>query len=158
MSKPFRFRFATPDDAELITNHRRWMFEDIGGHDPVKLDAMDAAFLIWVRKQLATGEYIGWFALNEIDEPVAGAGLWMRNFLPGPEEATHIVQGHVVNVYTNPDYRRKQLARKLMEQIIEWCHNRNIRTITLHASRFGRDLYLELGFKTDNTLIMHLDR
>jgi GNAT superfamily N-acetyltransferase len=152
----FTFRLATPDDAALITRQRRWMFDEIGGHDPVKLDAMDAEFVGWVRERLITGEYVGWFALTDTGEPIAGAGIWVRDGLPNPSQATGN-RGHIVNVYTDPVYRRNKLARRLMQMILAWCHDQGIHGVTLNASRFGRDLYLSLGFENDNTMFKWVD-
>ena len=39
------------EDAEAIAAHRRAMFFEMGYHDDVTLDAMTAAFLLWLRQR-----------------------------------------------------------------------------------------------------------
>lgn len=155
MDDGLQIRFATVEDAPTIVFQRRAMFEEIRDHAPGKLDAMDAAYHDWVRDRLISGEYIGWFVINDVQEIVAGAGMWIQALMPNPMEATGY-RGHVVNVYTSPDYRHRGLARRLMVTILDWCKAQGITSVTLNASQFGRPLYEALGFKQDNHMIISL--
>lgn len=146
---------ATTDDAALIAHHRRAMFTDMGNTDTARLAAMEAEFAAWVREKLARQEYLGWFLVNAAGEVVAGAGLWLMDWPP------HVVgasarRGNILNVYTHPDYRRRGLARQLMQAILEWCRANHLDTVILHASDEGRALYESLGFKATNEMRVRL--
>ena len=61
----FEMRLATEADAELITEHRRRMFAEMGLDDPERLREVAEAFLPWVRERLGDGRYLGWLVENE---------------------------------------------------------------------------------------------
>src|SRR5438477_11966920 len=52
----------------------------------------------------------------------------------------------VLNVYTDPLYRRRGNARLLMEAMIDWCKHEGFARVNLHASDSSRHLYESLGF------------
>jgi GNAT superfamily N-acetyltransferase len=155
MEDGLRIRFASPEDAPTIVKQRRAMFEEIRDYSPDKLDAMDAAYLDWVRDLLVSGEYVSWLVINEAEEVVAGAGLWVQQLMPNPFESTGY-RGHIVNVFTEPDYRHRGLARELMLTLLDWCKAHDVTSATLNASQFGKPLYESLGFEQDNHMIIHL--
>ena len=147
-------RAATVEDAALIAHQRRAMFADMGNTDTARLEAMEAEFTVWVREKLARGEYLGWFALDD-ETMVAGAGLWLMDWPP------HIIgtsarRGNILNVYTHPEYRRRGLARRLMNTILGWCRANDVDTVILHASAEGQALYESLGFKATNEMRIQL--
>ena len=157
MSEPeFTIRRATIDDAPIITHHRRAMFQDMGECDNTKLDAMSASFKSWVTDRLASGEYCGWLTMNEQGTVIAGAGLWLLAWAPTPsDQSTH--RGYIFNVYTQPDYRRRGLARRLMVTILDYCRENKMGVVALHASADGRALYESLGFKQTNEMRLFLE-
>lgn len=152
----FSIRRATINDASTIVHHRRAMFEDMGERDSAKLDAMSASFKDWVSQRLASGEYLGWLVENEQGTVVAGAGLWLLAWAPTPnDQSAH--RGYIFNVYTQPDYRRRGLARQLMQTILDYCRENKMNVVALHASDQGRSLYESLGFKPTNEMRIFLE-
>lgn len=151
----FSIRSVTPSDAETICMHRRAMFQDMCSTTPEQAQAGDAAFQRWLPDRLADDEYRAWFAMNERDEVVAGVGLWLIPWAPSPDDQSRL-RGYVMNVYTRPECRRQGLARRLMDTLIEWCCQQNIRLVVLHASKDGRALYESLGFRQTNEMRLQL--
>jgi GNAT superfamily N-acetyltransferase len=62
----------------------------------------------------------------------------------------------VLNVYTEPEFRRQGIARRLMLAVIAWGRESGLRSLSLHASDFGRALYEELGFRQTNEMRLYL--
>ena len=62
----------------------------------------------------------------------------------------------ILNMYTEPEFRRRGLARMLMEKMIAWCREQGYNTVSLHASDKGRPLYEALGFRPTNELRLAL--
>jgi GNAT superfamily N-acetyltransferase len=154
---PFTIRTATPDDAPMITAHRRGMFIDMGHADQATLDQMCAEFEPWVCERLAQGEYRAWLAVAEVGAVVAGVGLWLT---PWPSSAIYPGSSgrpYALNVYTDSDYRRKGLARQLMQTMLDWCRQEGYLVINLHASEQGRPLYEHLGFIPSNEMRRRLN-
>src|ERR1035438_10774339 len=101
------------DDAETITAHRRSMFLEMGHRDDAALDAMTAAFLPWLRQRMNDKEYLAWLAISPDGSIVAGLGLWLMDWPPhmiGPGSR----RGNILNVYTERQFRRHGIARRLM--------------------------------------------
>jgi len=55
-------------------------------------------------------------------------------------------------MYTEPEYRRQGLARRLMEAMVAWCRAERMTSVYLHASDDGRALYESLGFTPTNEM------
>lgn len=152
MLPEYTFRLATPDDAPIITHHRRAMFEDMGHADEIEmLDGIDASFLGWVRERLERGVYYGFLAENEEGEVVAGAGCWIIEW-PAHIFDLNTKRAYVLNVYTEKTHRGHGLARRLMETILDFCEARGLNVIVLHASPFGKPLYESMGFTASNEM------
>jgi GNAT superfamily N-acetyltransferase len=148
-------RAATTDDAAIIALQRRSMFVDMGHRDEATLDSMSRSFVPWVKTRLADGEYLAWFAITSDGSIAAGLGLWLMDWPPhmvGPGAR----RGNILNVYTQPQHRRRGLARMLMQTALEWCRENGIRAVILHASPEGRALYESLGFQPTNEMRLTL--
>jgi ribosomal protein S18 acetylase RimI-like enzyme len=61
-------------------------------------------------------------------------------------------RGNILNVYTEPEYRRQGIARSLMDAALDWCRANGIASVILHASPDGRSLYESLGFQATNEM------
>ncbi len=132
------------------------MFEAMGHNDKNALDLMDANFSDWVQGRVASGEYLGWF-IADGDKLVAGAGLWLIPWPPHVLSQTG-PRGYILNVYTEPDYRHRGFARRLLSQILEWCQQQKIDVVVLHASHEGYPLYESLGFAPTNEMRLQLSK
>lgn len=55
-------------------------------------------------------------------------------------------RAHLMNVYTNPSYRRHGLARKMLDMLISLARERGVTEISLDATEAGRPLYESEGF------------
>ena len=152
MSAAFTIRPATPADAEIICAHRRAMFEAMGVARE-RIAAMDEPFARWLAPRLARGceAYRGWLAENAHGKVIAGAGLWLVEGPPTPSDQS-AQRGYVFNVFTDPDFRRRGIARQLMNVVMAWCRTNEIHLIALHASDDGRALYASLGFEPTNEM------
>src|SRR5579862_3330668 len=152
----YSIRPATLEDAGIIAGHRQRMFQDIGDHDPQKLDEMTEAFRPWLDSRMAAGEYLGWLAMASDGSVAAGLGLWLMDWPP------HVLgagsrRGNIVNVYTEAAHRRRGLARLLMNAALEWCRANRVDVVILHASKDGRQLYESVGFQPTNEMRLVLD-
>jgi GNAT superfamily N-acetyltransferase len=153
---PLQVRRATLSDANTIVYHRRAMFESMGHRDAKRLDRMDANFEPWLLRHMAAEQYLGWFVVDG-DSVVAGAGLWLIDW-----PANHLdpcgTRPYILNVFTEPAYRRQGLARHLMTIIIDYCRAEGYEVVMLHASHEGRAVYDALGFEATNEMRLMLDR
>ncbi|HLK33520.1 MAG TPA: GNAT family N-acetyltransferase [Terriglobales bacterium] len=148
-------RPATPADLAVVLHHRRAMFEDMGYKDAAVLDAMERSCRPYFAQGLAEGWYRAWFAQNSAGEVVAGGGILILSWPSHPRDS-QTRRPMIVNIYTEPAYRRRGLARRLMTAMLDWARQEGFGTVSLHASDFGRPLYESLGFKPTNEMRLQL--
>jgi len=55
-------------------------------------------------------------------------------------------KAYIMNMYTNPEYRRKGIAYKTLDMLIKDTKNKGITAISLEATDMGRPLYEKYGF------------
>lgn len=53
---------------------------------------------------------------------------------------------YIMNMYTRPEYRRKGIARKTLDLLVQEAKKRAIRKISLEATAMGRYVYIKYGF------------
>ncbi len=57
-----------------------------------------------------------------------------------------------MNVFTEPQWRRRGIAGRLVKEIITWSRNEQIDRLLLHVSDDGRSVYERLGFIAGNEM------
>jgi GNAT superfamily N-acetyltransferase len=157
MSLPegFAIRRASTADLETLVAHRRAMFHDMGYSDAAAMDSMSAKFRVWLLEHINSGDYHAWLVTAPDGSIAAGAGLWLMDWPP------HMIgqgerRGNILNVYTAESFRRRGLARELMEAVLQWCRENGIDTVILHASPAGKSLYESMGFAATNEMRLRL--
>jgi ribosomal protein S18 acetylase RimI-like enzyme len=127
------------------------MFVDAGREDNRLLDVMADHFEPWVEKMLADNKYIGWLT-TESGKVVASAGLMILDWPPHPLDPRQDKRGYLVNVYVDPEHRRRKLASQLIELALTEARRRKIRVVALHSTEAGRALYESNGFRGTNEM------
>ena len=161
MSEQFKIRLATPDDVDAIAEHRARMFDEMGEIPPGGFEILRVKSREGLQDFLNRGEYIGWLAIpaQRQDIIAGGAGVQLRHVLPHPfaraSEGDGIAEGRhaiIINVFTEPQWRRQGIALLLLQRIIDWARAERIDCLVLHASEAGRSLYERLGFVGTNEM------
>ena len=131
------------------------MFEAMAFTDPLALGAMLASSTPLLRRGLNDGTYRGWLVETAGAGIVAGGGVIILEFQSHPIDPVPR-RAWVVNMFTEPEHRRRGLARQLMETMTGWCRAEGMRHLYLHASDEGRALYESLGFERTNEMRLAL--
>jgi len=161
MAEQFEVRLATVNDAVLIGAQRARMFYEMEMVPEALFESFRLLCETRLREALGSREYVGWLAFpNESpNEIVAGAGVQLRRVLPHPVgetlDETVIAEGRhaiVLNVWTEPNWRRRGLATLLIEEILAWARTERLDRLVLHASDEGRSVYERLGFIQTNEM------
>jgi len=58
----------------------------------------------------------------------------------------------ILNVFTEPEWRRRGVAALLIQHIIAWSREQRLDRLVLHASAEARALYERLGFIATNEM------
>lgn len=81
------------------------------------------------------------------DEAVASVFLFISEKPANPSFITGKT-GTILNVYTNPNYRRQGIAKQLMEMAIAHAKELGLSYLELQATKDGAPLYRSIGFET----------
>jgi GNAT superfamily N-acetyltransferase len=142
----FDLVYAGPDDVELLVEQRLKMWREVHPELGMKIDEAEGWTREWTRKRLTETKLIG-FIIKAKDGKVAGSGcIWLRDEQPRPTNPRMIVP-YLMSMYTEPEFRRKGVAKLIVQSALKWCRERGYERVVLHASDAGRPLYESLGFE-----------
>jgi GNAT superfamily N-acetyltransferase len=154
----FLVRPATALDAPALARHRAEMFREMGVLDASFYEALVAASREYFALAIPAGRYLGWVCepTGERGTIVGGAGVQFRELAPRPDPSGRRLaagpEAYILNVFTEPPWRRRGVADRLMRELIAWAAGRGIERLTLHASAEGRPVYERLGFAATNEM------
>jgi GNAT superfamily N-acetyltransferase len=160
MSDWLNIRGTSASDITEILYQRKGMFRDMGFTDQFALDEMQRTSEQFIRAALTNGSYHQWFA--EVagtceSRVVGGVAVLTYSWVTSPTNFRP-EKAYILNLYVYPEFRRKGVARKLMETAIKWCLSQHFASVDLHASEIGALLYQKLGFKATNEMRLELQR
>ena len=159
----FSVRQAEARDIPTLARHRAAMFRDMGQLAPAREEGLIEATASYLRGALPRGEYLAWIAedVAELATVLGGAGVQLRPILPRPRPGGDDLElgpeAIVLNVYVEPQWRRRGVAGALMRELLDALAARGIRRIVLHASAEGRALYERLGFAPTNEMRLRVE-
>jgi GNAT superfamily N-acetyltransferase len=137
MEKDWSLRRVVAADAEQVAAHGQWN-ESPGSQRRL-------AYADWVRPRIEAGSYIGWFAMHG-QIVVAGAGAILLDW--GPTRANPGgIMARINNVFTDVNWRRRGIARAVVNSVLECCESRGVQEFNLGATAEARALYVGFGFE-----------
>ncbi|MCI0355287.1 MAG: GNAT family N-acetyltransferase [Acidobacteria bacterium] len=139
------------DDAPEVIRHRRFMFRDMGYRDETALDAMQSTSEPYLLARMQDGTYRGWFAQTAEGRVAGGGGVLLYPWVTNPCDP-NLMRAYLLNVYVYEEFRRRGVARRLMDMMMEWCRAQGFATVWLHASDESRPLYQSMGFAATNEM------
>ena len=139
------YRIATADDIELLMSSRLEMLRVVNNlNDDYQYS--DELYNC-SREYFLNGNHTTVLALD--GDKVAGcASMSYMVIMPTFSHPTG-KRAHLMNVYTNSNYRRMGIARTMVNMLIEDAWGKGATEISLDATALGRPLYESLGFGTN---------
>jgi GNAT superfamily N-acetyltransferase len=147
-------REASVTDIPEILRLRRSMYADMHYDDALKLDQMAALTSDYLATAIPMSSFRAWLAVCA--QSVIAGGAVIISPWPAHPYDLECRRVTILNVYTEPGYRRRGIARSLMQTMIGWCKDEGFARVTLHASDDGRALYESLGFEVSNEMRLNL--
>jgi GNAT superfamily N-acetyltransferase len=132
-------------DANLICDHRERIFLE-SGKDKAKVLAMAEPFRAWLKGHLGSGSYYG-FVMTDNNAPIASIGLMTIDWPPHPAHPLECHRGYVLNLYVEPEYRHKGIAKELMLSADQEFIDRGAHCSILHPTQVARPIYESLGWE-----------
>jgi GNAT superfamily N-acetyltransferase len=156
MTTDFTIREATRSEVAIVLHHRWAMFRDMGQGTADELAHMVTAAEPVLARALDDSSYRHWLAVDASGRVVGGGGVLLCPWPANPKDAC-TERAMILNVYTEPEFRRQGVARRIMQTILGWIRARGLRSANLHASDEGRVLYEKLGFVATNEMRLRFD-
>ena len=162
-TRSIQIRQATIEDVGVLAVHRVSMFRDMGSVDSSIEPALLDAATTQIREAMSAGEYLAWVAhpAGAPEHIIGGGGIQLRRLLPRPDDdGKRVLIGReaiVLNMYVESEWRRRGVARRIMQHILAWIPGSDVVRLVLHASDEGRPLYQQLGFVPTNEMRYDLE-
>jgi len=148
-------RAATIADIPVLLRQRRMMWWDMSRRDEMALNLMETAAREYFGTAVADGSYRGFLATDDAGEVIGGGGVVISPW-PGILGQHQPRRAMILNVYVEPEQRRRGVARTLLKAMIAWCRGNGFANVGLHASDEGRGQYEQLGFTPTNEMRLTL--
>jgi GNAT superfamily N-acetyltransferase len=139
------FRFATEEDIDLLTTSRVEVLKAANKlDDDVDMTGVETTSREYYKKALADGSHRAVLVMDG-DKFIGAGGVSFYQVMPTYHN-TSGKKAYIMNMYTNPNYRRKGIAYKTLDMLVEAAKDRGIKQISLEATEMGRPLYEKYGF------------
>ena len=139
-------RIANEKDIDTLMDIRLTMLRQVNGM--ADSDTFSEELTEHSRRYFQKGDQTTAIALED-GKPVACASISYIEIMPTFDHPTGR-RAHLMNVYTDPAFRRRGIAQELCKLLIEDAKKKGATEISLDATESGRPLYEALGFKASS--------
>jgi len=148
MQEEYYFRPLTVNDDQLIADHRDKIFAEMA-LNPEEIPKARDFYMPWLKVGLAKGNYKGYAVIHrKTSTVVATSAVWFSIGGPLCNVLSHdLRRATLTNIFVEPGHRRRDIARAMVEQLIEFCKSESYLVLNLHSSDAGRSLYASFGFE-----------
>ena len=141
----FTYKTATIEDLDVLTKSRIEVLRAANKLDEsVDMSLVEKESRAYYQKALADGSHVA-VLVYDGERFVGAGGVSFYTVMPTYHN-TSGKKAYIMNMYTKPEYRRKGIAYKTLDILVDACKKRNITHITLEATEMGRALYKKYGF------------
>lgn len=141
----FIYKKATIDDIEILVKTRIEVLRAANKlSDYIDMEEVEKASYDYYKVALQNNTHTAYLVFD--NEKIVGAGgVSYYQVMPTYHNPSGN-KAYIMNMYTNPAYRRMGVANKTLGLLVEDARNRGINVITLEATDMGKPLYKKYGF------------
>ena len=135
------YRRLTEEDLDTFIEMRINQLKEEGAKEDIDLKP---ALRDYYDRHMADGTFVSWLAVDG-DKIVGTSGM---SFVEKPPYfgCPSGKMGLLSSMFTNPDYRRKGIARELLSRVVNDAKEYGCGTVQITASDMGVKLYRDFGF------------
>ncbi len=151
------YRKATLTDVENLVNLRiKFLYEAEKIDEETPSDLLEESLSKYFTIHLQNGEFIAWFAVED-DLIVATSGVSFSTVPPSFGNVSG-AEAYIMNMYTLPQARKKDIGTTLLGKLIEDIAEKKIKKVRLLTTEIGKSLYIKTGFKeSDSEMVLNLE-
>jgi len=145
IGKEIVYRRATIADVPLLVDYRVRFLNELDKHpENDETKAVRKSLLEYFAKAIPLGDFIAWVAeCNGRIVATSGMVVWEK---PALYEVESGKLGYLLNIYTIPEARKKGIATRLLNELINEAKLLGLKYLHLHASKNGEPIYRRAGF------------
>ena len=139
------YKKATIDDLDILAETRIEVLKAANqlGNDVDMLEIKKQS-TDYYQSALKDDTHVAYLIFDE-DKFVGAGGISYFKVMPTYHNPTGR-KAYIMNMYTKPEYRRKGIAFKTLDLLVQDAKKRGITVISLEATAMGRPLYEKYGF------------
>ena len=138
------YKKASIEDIDFLTKSRLEVLKAANRlADDIDMAEVEVQSYDYYKKALSDGSHTAYLVFDE--ECFIGAGgISYYRVMPTYHNPSGN-KAYIMNMYTNPDYRRMGIASKMLELLVTDAKEKGVKTISLEATDMGRPLYERFG-------------
>lgn len=139
------YKRATIEDIDMLTKTRIRVLSAANSlSDDIDMNEVEKQSYDYYGRALCDDTHIAYLVFDE-KRFVGSGGVSFFQVMP----TYHNVSGkkaYIMNIYTEPAYRRRGIAYKILDLLVSDVRSKEITSISLEATEAGRPLYEKYGF------------
>ena len=144
------YRRLVEDDLETFINMRITQLREEGATEKLNLVP---ALMDYYHRHMADGTFVSWLAVDG-DKIIGTSGM---SFVEKPPyfSCPSGKIGLLSSMYTDPDYRRRGIAKELLRRVVEEARDYGCGSVQITASDMGVLLYTDFGFVKNGNFMQY---
>lgn len=138
---PIEYKRLTENELDTFIEMRISQLREEGATEDIDLRS---ALKDYYLRHLADGTFVSWLAFD--GEKIVGTSGMSFVEKPPYFACPSGRIGLLSSMFTNPDYRRKGIAKELLSRVIKEAKDYGCGTVQITASDMGVKLYTDFGF------------
>lgn len=144
------YRRLTSGDLDRFITMRINQLREEGAKEDIDLRP---ALLDYYTRHIADGTFVSWLAVD--GERIVGTSGMSFVEKPPYFGCPSGKMGLLSSMYTDPEYRRRGIARELLSRVIEEARRYGCGTVQITASGMGVLLYTNFGFVKNGNFMQY---
>ena len=139
------YKKATIEDIDLLTKTRIEVLRAANRlSDDIDMSEVEKQSYEYYKRALLDGSHTAYLVFDE-QKIVGTGGVSYFQVMPTYHNPSGL-KAYIMNMYTNPEYRRRGIAIETLRLLVEDAKEKGISAISLEATDMGRPLYEKFGF------------
>ena len=140
----------TPTSLDTFMDMRIRQLREEGAKEEIDLKP---ALRDYYNRHMADGTFVSWLAFDG-DKIIGTSGM---SFVEKPPYfgCPSGKVGLLSSMYTDPEYRRKGIAKELLSRVVNEAREYGCGTVQITASDMGVKLYTDFGFTHNNNFMQY---
>lgn len=144
------YKKLTVNDLDVFIKMRINQLREEGAKEDIDLEP---ALKDYYLRHLSDGTFVSWLALDN-DRIIGTSGMSIVEKPPYFGCPSGKI-GLLSNMFTDPSYRRKGIAKTLLSKVIDEAKTQGCGTVQITASNMGVLLYSDYGFEKNENFMQY---